>query len=273
VSIYRREISVLKLDFYQQSLNKLDSTRPVKNSRDSNIGYSDPFYSLLIKHQMEMVRAWNPVSGNSEAQIDPFAMSKTLLKLKGFSTERKFHPAINSQQVLKSYEEVKNIEELGKVTIPSIKNLSIRVAARNSIPATLFQKLIQTESNYDPKALSPKGAMGLGQIMPKTAKELGLIVGDDKTPGSVWHAESNLDASARYLKKLFDKYQNEGISKKEAWSFAAGAYNAGMGNISKAINKILYEPVKTWDQVATVLPQVTGIYSQETIRYVNRLRA
>ena len=273
VSIYRREISVLNLDFYQQSLNKLDSTRQVKTSRDSNIGYSDPFYSVLIKHQMEMVRAWNPTSGNSEAKIDPFALSKALLKLKGFSTERKFQPAINSQQVLKSYETTKNIEEVGKATNPSIKDLSILVAAKNSIPATLFQKLIQTESNYDPKALSPRGAMGLGQIMPKTAKELGLTVGDDKTPGSVWHSESNLDASARYLKKIFDKYRNEGISEKEAWSFAAGAYNAGMGNIAKAINKISHEPVKTWDQVAAVLPQVTGKYSQETIRYVNRLRA
>jgi soluble lytic murein transglycosylase-like protein len=273
VSIYRRETSVLNLDFYQQNLNKLDSTRQVKTSRGLNIGYSDHFYSVLIKHQMEMVRVWSPTSGNSEAQIDPFALSKALLKLKGFSTERKFQPAINLQQVLKSYETTKNIEEVDKATNPSLKDLSIRVAAKNSIPAKIFQKLIQTESNYDPKALSPRGAMGLGQIMPKTAKELGLIVGDDKTPGSVWHAESNLEASARYLKKLFDKYQKVGISEKEAWSFAAGAYNAGMGNIAKAINKISHEPVKTWNQVADVLPQVTGKYSQETIRYVNRLRA
>jgi soluble lytic murein transglycosylase-like protein len=264
---------VLNLDFYQQSLNKLDSASPVKTSRRSNIGYSDPFYSVLIKHQMEMIRAWNPSSGTAEAQIDPLSLSKALLKLKGFSSERKFQPAINSQQVLKSYETTKNMEKLGNSTNPSIKELTIRVADKNSIPASLFQKLIQTESDFNPKALSSRGAMGLGQVMPKTATELGLTIGDDKTPGSVWHAESNLDASARYLKKLFDKYQKEGISEKEAWSFAAGAYNAGMGNIAKAINKISHEPVKTWGQVAEVLPQVTGKYSQETIRYVNRLRA
>jgi len=46
-----------------------------------------------------------------------------------------------------------------------------------------------------------------------------------------------------------------------------------MGNIARAIKKISHESVKTWDQVAQVLPQVTGKYSQETIRYVNRLRA
>ena len=264
---------MLNLDFYQQSLNKLDSASPVKTSRGSNIGYSDPFYSVLIKHQMEMIRAWNPSSGNSEAQIDPLALSKALLKLKGFSSENKFQPAINSQQVLKSYETTKNMEKVGKSTNPSLKELTIRVADKNSIPASLLQKLIQIESDFNPKALSSRGAMGLGQIMPETATELGLTIGDDKTPGSVWHAESNLDASARYLKKLFDKYQKEGISENEAWSFAAGAYNAGMGNIAKAINKISLDPVKTWDQVAEVLPQVTGKYSQETIRYVNRLRA
>ena len=44
-----------------------------------------------------------------------------------------------------------------------------------------------------------------------------------------------------------------------------------MGNIAKAIEKV--GTVNQWDQVAEVLPQVTGKYSSETIRYVNRLRA
>ena len=72
--------------------------------------------------------------------------------------------------------------------------------------------------------------------------------------------------------KLFDKYKNEeGISDNEAWNFAAGTYNAGMGNIAKAIVKA--GTVSKWDQIATILPEITGKYSSETIRYVNRLRA
>ena len=264
---------MLNPDTYLQSLNKLGFSNPVRSDGGSKIGYSDPFFSVLIKHQMEMIRAWNPSEKASESQIDPLALSKALLKLKGFNSASKFQPTINLRSVLKSYETTKNMEEMGNTTKPSLKDLSIRVAAKNSIPPMLFQKLIQTESGYDPKALSPRGAMGLGQIMPKTAEELGLIVGDDKTPGSVWHAESNLDASARYLKKLYDKYKKEGISESEAWNFAAGAYNAGMGNIARAISKVPHDKVKTWDQVAKVLPQITGKYSQETIRYVNRIRA
>lgn len=264
---------MLNLDSYLQNFNKLGFSNPVSSDRSSKIGYSDPFYSVLIKHQMEMIRAWNSNEKADEAKIDPLALYKALIKLKGFSTDSNFQTAINSRSALKSYEMTKNMEEIDKANDLSLKELSHQIAVKNSIPTKLFQKLIQTESDYNPKALSSKGAMGLGQIMPKTAKELGLSIGDDKTPGSVWHPESNLDASARYLKKLYDKYQKEGIDEKEAWSFAAGAYNAGMGNIARAINKVSHGVVKTWDQVAKVLPQVTGKYSQETIRYVNRLRA
>lgn len=273
MSNYRREILVLNTDYYLQNLHKLEPINPDSAGKNMRTGYSDPFFSVLIRHQLEMIQAWSPTRGASDSGFDPLSLSKALLKLKGFDIGDKFQPTINSRQVLQSYETAEKLEGGQNLNKPSLKALSARVAVNNSIPATLFQKLIQTESGYDPEALSSRGAMGLGQIMPETAKELGLTVGDDKAPGSVWHPESNLDASARYLKRLYDKYQREGIDEEEAWNFAAGAYNAGMGNIAKAIRKISHEPVKTWDQVAKVLPQVTGKYSQETIRYVNRLRA
>ena len=266
----------MNTSLYLQSLNKLDSvSRLFKAEKSMNTGYSDPFYSILVKHQLNMIQAWSPAGGNSATGIDPLALSKALLKLKGITvnTGETFSSSINSRRVMQSYETVKKMEDGGNWDNQSLKVLTGRIAVKNGIPEGLLQKLIQTESAFDPQAKSSRGAMGLGQIMPATAKELGLVIGDEKTPGSVWHPESNLDASARYLKKLYDKYQKEGITEKEAWNFAAGAYNAGMGNIARAIKKISHESVKTWDQVAQVLPQVTGKYSQETIRYVNRLRA
>ncbi|MBT3922888.1 MAG: transglycosylase SLT domain-containing protein [Nitrospina sp.] len=256
-----------------QSLERLTSVATHKPENTGNGGYSDPFYSILIKHQLNMIRAWSPTAPNSQSEIDPFSLSKVLLKLKNITnTTESFRPSINSQRATQSYESEQRFNE-GSLSKTSLKALTGRIAEKNGIPEAFFKNLIQTESSFDPEALSPKGAMGLGQIMPDTAKELGLDISGDKAPGSVWHPESNLDASARYLKKLYDKYRKEGITDKEAWKFAAGAYNAGMGNISKAINKISYGPVKKWNQVAEVLPQVTGKYSQETIRYVNRLRA
>lgn len=226
------------------------------------------FYSLLIKHQLNMIQAWSPSKSESPSGLPDFTQS--LLKLKNNQNLSASRPNINT--VLQSYNDTsisKTHSALAqKQSLPELAN---RIAQKNNVPENLFQKLIKAESAFDPEAKSSRGAMGLGQLMPATAKELGLNLKEDHSIGSILHPESNLDASARYLRKLFDKYTREGIPGNEAWNFAAGAYNAGMGNIAKAIDKV--GTVSQWDQVAAVLPEVTGKYSSETIRYVNRLRA
>jgi soluble lytic murein transglycosylase-like protein len=226
------------------------------------------FYSLLVKHQLNMIQAWSPSQPDSSSGIPDFTQS--LLEFKNNQNLSVSRPNINT--VLQSYNDAgisKTHSSLPqKQSLPELVN---RIAQKNNVPENLFQKLIQTESAFDPDAKSSRGARGLGQLMPATAKELGLNLKEDHSIGSILHPESNLDASARYLRKLFEKYTKEGISGDEAWSFATGAYNAGMGNIAKAIEKV--GRVSQWDQVAAVLPQVTGKHSSETIRYVNRLRA
>ena len=102
---------------------------------------------------------------------------------------------------------------------------------------------------------------------------MGLSLKEDHSSGSILHPESNLDASARYLRKLFDKYVGDRFPSEESWNFAAGAYIAGLWNIGLAMEMVSGKIVKKWEQVAEVLPKVTGKYSSETIRYVNRLRA
>lgn len=75
----------------------------------------------------------------------------------------------------------------------------------------LFLALVHQESGFDPNAISPKGAAGLGQLMPKTAAELG--VGDRFDP------EQNLDGAARYLTRQLAAFGNVEL--------ALAAYNAG----------------------------------------------
>ncbi len=154
-----------------------------------------------------------------------------------------------------------------------VKSLAKNTARKYGIPESFFLKLIQSESNFNSRAESPKGAMGLGQLMPKTAEELGLRVEGDDAPGSVWHPESNLDASANYLDQLQKLYRAKGVDSEEVWKLAAGAYNAGMGNIQKAIDKMPADSTLKWDNVAQVLPEVTGGSSQETINYVDKIFA
>ena len=71
------------------------------------------------------------------------------------------------------------------------------------------------QQGFNPFAKSSKGAMGLGQLMPETAKELSLDIDKPKGQGSVWDPESNLDASARYLSRLYSMYEKT-IANKEA---------------------------------------------------------
>ena len=231
------------------------------------------FNSILLKHQINMLDAWNPKQSDSLTGISSVQLTELFLKFSDIQKRAILKPSIDPQKVLKNYQNEKTNETNSSIFHKdSLVELANRVAKKNNVPTAFFQKLIQAESSFNPKAKSSKGAMGLGQLMPATAKELGLSLKKDVSLGSVWHPESNLDASARYLRKLFEKYsRQQGISENEAWNFAAGAYNAGMGNIGRAMDKL--GKVEEWDQVAGVLPQITGKHSTETINYVNRLRA
>jgi soluble lytic murein transglycosylase-like protein len=98
------------------------------------------------------------------------------------------------------------------------KYLSMAKAAarRHDVPEELFARLVQQESNWNPKAKSHKGALGLAQLMPATARYLGV---DPKDPFE------NLDGGARYLA---EQYRTFG-----SWRLALAAYNAGPQAVKK----------------------------------------
>lgn len=89
-------------------------------------------------------------------------------------------------------------------------------ARRYGIPEDLFLRLVQQESNWDPRARSHKGAIGLAQLMPFTARSLGV---DPHDP------VQNLNGGARYLAEQYRKFGS--------WRLALAAYNAGPGAVQK----------------------------------------
>lgn len=90
------------------------------------------------------------------------------------------------------------------------------VAAKHGVPEDLFLRLVQQESGWNPSAVSHKGASGLAQLMPATAKKLGVDIDDP---------EENLEGGARYLRMMYDKFGS--------WKLALAAYNAGPGAVEK----------------------------------------
>ncbi|PSL17421.1 lytic transglycosylase domain-containing protein [Shimia abyssi] len=95
-------------------------------------------------------------------------------------------------------------------------DMARQAALLHGVPVDLFLKLVQQESNWNANAESHKGALGLAQLMPGTAKRLGVDPLDPK---------QNLEGGARYLSKQYRKFGS--------WRLALAAYNAGPAAVKK----------------------------------------
>ncbi len=113
------------------------------------------------------------------------------------------------------------------------------------VPAELVW-LAEAESSFNTSARSPVGAKGLFQLMPETARSLGLstVLPDDRT-----NPEKSARAAARYLRMLHGKFGN--------WALALAAYNAGEGRVARLLAA---RNARTFTAIAEALPAETRMY-------------
>jgi soluble lytic murein transglycosylase-like protein len=109
-----------------------------------------------------------------------------------------------------------------KIATPALRlNDVIQAASRkHGISAAFIKSIMAAESGFSPTVVSPKGAIGLMQLMPDTAREYGA---DPRIP------EQNVDAGAHYLSWLLNRYKG----KRDSLQHAIAAYNAGPGNVAR----------------------------------------
>jgi soluble lytic murein transglycosylase-like protein len=115
-------------------------------------------------------------------------------------------------------------------------------ANKYSLDPALLHAVIRAESAYNPAAVSPKGAVGLMQLMPETAARFG--VRDRYNP------RENIEAGARYLSELINMFQSD-------VRLAVAAYNAGENNVIKYGNKI-----PPFQETQAYVARVLGYYNR-----------
>lgn len=123
---------------------------------------------------------------------------------------------------------------------PEVKDMVREAAREYDVNPALVDSVIQVESNYNPLAVSPKGAQGLMQLMPDTARRFGVR--------DAFDARDNINGGVKYLKFLQDTFKDDRL--------AIAAYNAGEGAVAK------YKDVPPYPETVHYVEKVSNRYGK-----------
>ncbi len=207
------------MKFVQRPLQDLSirSETPSAPSKDNSSNFSQ----MLDRH-LQNARGQNK-SSQPDSQLknefdeyfDEVNWDDNVANLKSVDSE--YYSKATSKKTLASHFSKEQNASLEK-RLDKYKHLIDMNAKKYKLDPVLLAGLLKQESNFNPYAVSHCGAMGMGQIMPKTARYLGV-----KDP---FNASQNIEGAAKYLREQLDTF-NGSIDK------ALAAYNAGPGAVKK----------------------------------------
>lgn len=169
------------------------------------------------------------------------------------STEHRFKPVPTSGAVMRAARSAAsevNTYLDGKAQSHQILNRAFsqedinaaieQAAARHNVDPSLVRSVVKVESNFNPNAVSRKGAMGLMQLMPSTARSLNV--------SNPFDPQQNVDAGVRHLRALLDNYRGN-------VSLSLAAYNAGSGAVSRSAG------VPHFRETQNYVRRITNLYN------------
>jgi len=131
-----------------------------------------------------------------------------------------------------------------------INRIVEEIAHKYSLEPTLIHSIIKIESNYDPWAISPKGAIGLMQLMPTTAAQYGVR--------DIFDPRENIEGGVRYLKDLIRLYQGR-------TDLVLAAYNVGQEAVKK------FGGIPPYPETINYIEKVKASYNKPVIRTRTRI--
>src|SRR5580692_2828892 len=223
-----KTVTTTKITATDEAGRKIYVNEPVPASQTRHAQESEtPRRSLMYWSSKE--NRWKPVPGPNAAAMRAARSAAAEV------SEYLGHDSTQSATA-----KIVNANFRGPIASPGDIDSAIEAAAaRHNVDPNLVRAVVKVESNFNPNAVSRKGAMGLMQLMPSTARQLKV-----RNP---FDPEQNVDAGVRHLKQLLESYDGD-------IKLTLAAYNAGAGAVARSAG------VPHYAETQNYVRRITNLY-------------